>query len=79
MEKKSDALDVTICQWAGVRLVRCGEQAPGTSRYEVIEPDHVAFFSSAIFPRPLHLALLFFVCRALAAIDSRKEALCCGE
>lgn len=47
-----------------VRLVRYGPPLKAQTRYEVIEPDHVAGFSHLGHPRPLEAAVKFCLDRA---------------
>lgn len=60
--KKDDG--VVICIMSGVLLVRYGPASGKTTRYEVVEPDHVAGFSHAHFEYPLNWAVQFFLERA---------------
>lgn len=55
-----------VAEMSGVSLVRFGPHGKTETRYEVIEPDHVAGFSRLAHPHPLDDAVTFFINRANA-------------
>ena len=53
-----------LCEMAGVQLFRYGEFGDISTRFEVVEPEHVAGFSHAFQANPLKRAINYFIQRA---------------
>ena len=64
--QNSTPAGVELAQMSGVRLVRYGPFGEYETRYEVIEPDHVASFSHLGFEHPLEAAVAFLLNRVNA-------------
>ena len=79
MIPKNEDHGTLICLMSGVALMRYGPPSDESTRYEVIEEDHVAGFSRPAFDRPLKDAVYYFIDRANERYHHGKEAPCSGS